>query len=212
MRTVLIFIGVYALSLIAALSIGIQLAEYFNSQEEFIAVMLALMIFSAIAVVAFAIGYRLATNVRALGLVAVALAVVAVIVEELPAPAESFAQRSTNPVMVGSAQNNAIAAELLIPAFVMLLIQWALIRRRWLVVRGLEHRTAWPWLTVILAGVVGLNRLGIEIVGAAVRQSVTDWFAGLWLMVTLGAAALLVVMGAVEYYMRRRRLARRAAA
>ena len=131
MRTVLIFVSVYLLSLLAAFIVGIQLADFFRSQEEFIAIMMALIIFSLLAIVAFAIAYRLAKTVRLLGVVAISLAVAAVVLEELPALAEAFAQRSTNPFRLAGAQDIAIAAMLLIPGFVMLLIQWPLLRRRW---------------------------------------------------------------------------------
>jgi hypothetical protein len=137
-RTVLIFIVVYKLSLLAAFAAGRQIAAYFFFQDEFTAVLIALGIFSAVAIAAFAAAYVLAPRVRLLGYVALALAVIAIVIEELPALAEAFAKRSTNPAMIGSTQDNAIAATMLIPAAVMLLIQWAFIRRRWLVARGVE--------------------------------------------------------------------------
>jgi hypothetical protein len=209
MRTILIFVGVYILSLIAAYTVGIQLADYFFLQEEFIAVLFVLEIYSLVAIVAFAAVYVVARNVRWLGYTAIVLGVLALIITELPALADAFARRSTNPALVGSAQDKAIAASLLLPASVMLLIQWPLLRRRWLVARGLDHRMTWPWITTAVAGGVGLNRLGIEIVGAAVSQSATDWFAELWLYVALGAAGILVIAGLIEWQIRRRWIARR---
>lgn len=211
MHTVLIFAGAFLLSLTAAFSAGIQLTDYFNSTEEFIAVMMALILFAPAALAAFAVAYTLAHRVRVLAIVALALMALAVSLVGLPALAEAFARRSTNPFLTGSAQDRAIAAELLIPAAVMLSIQWALLRRRWLVAHSLEHRTAWPWITIIVAALIGLSRPGIDIIGSAIRPSATDWFAGLWLIVMLGAAVAVVVIGALEMYIRRRRLARAAA-
>ena len=137
----------------------------------------------------------------------VALAVIAIVIEELPALAEAFAKRSTNPAMIGSTQDNAIAATMLIPAAVMLLIQWAFIRRRWLVARGVEYRTRWPWITIAFAGLVGLNPLGIELIGSALRQSVTDYFATLAALIVLCAVGLLATLGALEVFLCHRHLA-----
>ena len=212
MRTVLIFVSVYLLSLLAAFIVGIQLADFFRSQEEFIAIMMALIIFSLLAIVAFAIAYRLAKTVRLLGIVAISLAVAAVVLEELPALAEAFAQRSTNPFRLAGAQDIAIAAMLLIPAFVMLLIQWPLLRRRWLAARGAEYRTAWPWITITVAGLIFLNRLGFDVIASAIRQSPDDMLATFWLKVTVGIAATLLSLGLIEWGRRRRRLAQRTAA
>jgi hypothetical protein len=165
--------------------------------------------FSAVAIAAFAIAYVLAPRARLFGYVALGLAVIAIVIEELPALAEAFAKRSTNPAMIGSTQDNAIAATMLIPAAVMLLIQWAFIRRRWLVARGVEYRTRWPWITIAFAGLVGLNPLGIELIGSALRQSVTDYFATLAALIVLCAVGLLATLGALEIFLRRRHLARR---
>jgi hypothetical protein len=142
MRTILIFVAVYILSSLAAYAAGRQIADFFFLQDEFTAVLMALMIFSSVAIAAFAAAYVLVSRARPLGYVAIALAVVAVVIEELPVLAEAFAKRSTNPVMIGDTQINAIAATMLVPTAVMLLIQWPLIRRRWLVARGAEYRSA----------------------------------------------------------------------
>jgi hypothetical protein len=150
-RSILIFAGVYILSLVLAYAVGMQVAEYFLLQDEFIVVMFALALFSFVVIAVFAAIYIVQPKVNWLGYGAIGLALVAFGIEELPALGDAFARRSTNPYLVGSAQDRAIAASLLLPAFVMLLIQWPLLRRHWLIARGLEHRMLWPWFTIALA-------------------------------------------------------------
>lgn len=212
MRTVLVFLGAYFLSLFVAVVIGVQLAIYFRSQEEFIAVLLALIIFSLLAVIVFALAYRLAKNVRVLGFTGLALGVAAVVIEELPALAAAIATRSTDPYMIGSAQDLAITLELLVPAFAMLLIQWRLLRRHWLAAHGLEHRTPWPWLTIVAAGLLLCNTVAFDIMGSAIRQAPDDMLATFWLKISIAVAALLIGAGIMESNLRRRHLARKAAA
>src|ERR1041385_4180453 len=126
MRPVLVFVGVSVLSLIASYAVGLQLADYFPLQEEFVAVLLALQILALIAIIAFAIVYMVQPSVKWLGITTIALAVIAVVITVLPALADAFARRSTNPGMVGSAQDRAILASMLLPAFTMLIVQWPL--------------------------------------------------------------------------------------
>ncbi len=209
MQTILTFIGVYILTLLIALFIGIQLADFFHSQEEFIAVLMAQVLFSLAAIITFAIVYRLAANVRRLGLAALGLVIAAVLLEELPALAEMIATRSTSPYTLGSAHDVAIAAELLIPALVLIVIQWRLLRWRWLVAHNLEHRSTWPWITMVVAGAVLCNRLAMEIISSAVRQAPDDMLAAFWLKISIAVAAVLICAGMMERNMRRRRLARR---
>jgi hypothetical protein len=212
MRSILVFAGVYILSLVIAYVVGMQVAEYFLLQEEFIVVMFALALFSFVAIAVFAVVYVVQPNVKWLGYGAIGLAFVAFGIEELPALADAVARRSTNPYLVGSAQDRAIAASLLLPAFVMLLIQWPLLRRRWLVARGLEHRMLWPWFTITLACLLALNRGGLELIGSVLRQSPTDWLVGLWKLILAIACGALLVVALIEWWLRRRWLARRAAA
>ena len=211
MRTVLTFIGAYLLTLLIALFIAIELADFFRSQEEFIAVLLAQVLFSLIALVTFALAYRFAGHVRALGLAAIGLGLAAVLLEELPALGEMVATRSTDPYTLGTAHDLAITAELLVPAFVLVLIEWRLLRRRWLAARKLDTASTWPWVTMSVAGLVLCNRLTFEIVSSAVRQAPDDMLATFWLKVSIAVAALVIGIGIMERNMRRRRLARRAA-
>jgi len=211
MRSILIFAGIYILSLAAAYAAGSEVAAYFFLDDEFNVVILALALFSVVAIALFAVIYAVQPNVKWLGYSALALAVAAVGIEQLPAAADVFARRSTNPYLVGDEQDRALAASLLLPAFVMLLVQWPLLRRRWLVARGLEHRMLWPWCTVALAGLLALSRLGLEVIGSVVRQSSTDWLTGLWTAILTIASGVLLVLALLEWWLRRRWLARRAA-
>ena len=212
MRSTLIFGGVYILSLVAAYAVGIQLAAYFFLQEEFIAILLALMLFSLLAIAVFAVLYVVQPDVKWLGYGAIGLAVVALGIEQLPALADDFARRSTNPYLVGDAQDRATAASFLLPAFVMLPIQWALLRRHWLVARGLEHRMLWPWFTIVLACLLAFSRIGLAVIGSVLRQSSTDWLVGLWTTILAIACGVLLVLALIEWWLRHRWLARRAAA
>jgi hypothetical protein len=212
MRSILIFAGVYILSLAVAYAVGIQLAEYFFLQNEFIVVMFALVMFSFVAITVFAVVYAVQPNVKWLGYGAIGLALLAFAIEELPALADAFARRSTNPYLVGSTQDRAIAASLLLPAFVILLIQWSLLRRRWLVARRLEHRMLWPWFTITLACLLALNRGGLELIGSVFRQSPTDWLVGFVTLILAIACGALLVLALIEWWLRRRWLARRASA
>jgi hypothetical protein len=211
MRSILIFTGIYILSLVVAYAVACELAAYFFLQDEFIAVLFALALFSLLAIAVFAVLYVVQPNAKRLGYGAIGLAIVAFGVEQLPALADAFARRSTNPYMVGDAQDQALAASFLLPALIMLLVQWSLLRRRWLVAHRLEYRMLWPWFTIILACLLALNPLGLALIGSVIRQSSTDWLVGLWTTIVAIACGVLLVLALIEWWLRRRWLARRAA-
>lgn len=211
MRSILIFAGVYIVSLVAAYAAGSEVAAYFFLEEEFDVIASVLALFSLLAIAVCAAIYAAQPNVKWLGYGAIGLAVVAFGIEQLPVLTDPIAARSTNPYLVGTALDRAIAASLLLPALVMLLVQWPLLRRRWLVARGLEHRMLWPWFTIALAGLLALSRPGLEVIGSVVRHSSTDWLVGLWTVILAVASAVLAVLALIEWWLRRRWLARRAA-
>jgi hypothetical protein len=117
-RSTLIFAGVYAVSFVLAYAAGVQVAGYFFLEEEFGAVLFASALFSLVAIAVFAVVYAVQPNVRWLGYAALGLALVAFGVAQIPALLDALALRSTNPYLVGSAQDRAIAASFLLPAFV----------------------------------------------------------------------------------------------
>jgi hypothetical protein len=70
-------------------------------------------------------------------------------------------------------------------------------------------KSPWPWFTLILTVVVIFNPYGLEIVSSAIRYSPTDWFRDLWVMITLAGAAILVILGLIEWRIRKTMTTRR---
>ncbi|CAN0334446.1 unnamed protein product [Phaeothamnion confervicola] len=208
MSAMVALLGAFLLSLFVALLAALQLADYFGTGEEFILVMLAIMVFTGLAMAVFALVSAWTKQPRALGWTAAALAVLAAALVALPSLIETVASRSTNPFTVGI-ENTWIAIELLVPAFLAILIQWGLVRHRWLRLRGAEELTRWPWVTTVIAGLVVLNPFGLAVVGAALKYSVIDWLRDLWLMVAGIGTAVLVAMACIETYIRGRMLRKR---
>lgn len=130
MRTVLAFIGVYLLSVFVAFVIGIQLAISFMLREEFIAVLFVLEIYSLVAIVAFAFVYGFAREARWFGYAGLTLAILAVALSLFPSFLD-IGRRGTA-VLSMSKQDVVLLACLILPVVAMLLIQWFLLRRRWL--------------------------------------------------------------------------------
>ena len=210
MRSILIFAGIYIVSVVVAYAAGFEVAGYFFLDDEFNVVTFVLALFSVFAIAVLAVIYAVQPDVKWLGYGALGLAIVALGIEQLPALADAFARRATNPYLVGDAQERAIAASVLLPALVMLLVQWPLLRRRWLAARGFEHRMLWPWFTIALAGLLALSRPGLEVIGSVVRHSSTDWLVGLWAVILAVACGVLLVLALIEIWLRRRWLTRRA--
>ena len=129
----------------------------------------------------------------------------------LPGLVEKVAARSTNPHTVGI-ENTYITLELLIPALLAVLVQWGLLRRRWLRARGAESLTLWPWITTLIGALVVLSPPGLAFIGSAINRSPTNWLRDLALMIVLAGVMVLVVMAAIECYIRRRTLRRRLSA
>lgn len=61
-----------------------------------------------------------------------------------------------------------------------------------------------PWFTLIVALVAGLSPPGQEIIGAALRYSVTDWMRDLWVAVTVSYVAITIILSLIEWFIRRR--------
>ncbi len=210
MATVFAFLGMLLLSIVVALLAALQLGDYFGATDEFVLEMLAIVVFAAGSMAAFAVASAATRSARVFTVVAVALAIVAVASVVATPLIETIALRSTNPDNFG-AQGIQIALELMVPALLTVLIQWGLTRRRWLRSRGLEDLTRWPWVTTVVAGLVVLNPLGLDILAAAVRPLATDWLRDLWLMVAGAGVLVLIAMGGIECYIRGHMLRRRMA-
>jgi hypothetical protein len=211
MAEVLAFLGILLTSLLVGILAALQLADFFRTDEEFILVAMALAIFAVGALALFALVYTRARRSRTLAITALDLVLVALVLSSMPILVSWIGEHSTNPFNVGTTQNIQITLELLVPAVLIVLVQWGLVRRRWL--RGVaeEDLTRWPWITTAVAGLAILNPLGLAIVSAAFRPSVTDWLQPFWTAVTGAAAVVLIVMVAIECYIRGRMLRRRMA-
>jgi len=199
MATLFSFILAFIVSLLAGNAAAYALAIYLRSTEEFIAVLVVLVLAALVSIVVFAVVYLLARHPRVFNHVAWGLAVLVTVLAALAELSDPIFGRS--PVL-----------ELLLPSWIVILIQWGWVRRRWGRTGPPGARemamTRWPWIVTAVALVVVLNPGGLAVIEAALRQSVTDWFRSFWLGVTLGGAALVLVLAWVEYTIRGRRIER----
>jgi hypothetical protein len=199
------FLATLIVSLVVALLAALQLGDFFRAGDELLVLLVVVTSFAALAIVVFAIGYRLAPRLRTLNATAATLAVVATALATLPV--ERIAARAGVPSTTGL-ERSIIALELLVPALVTILVQWGLVRRRWLQARGEDDLTLWPWLTTVAAGLVVLNPIGLALAWAALYGASGDGLKELATTATTTVVAVLVVMGALECYIRGRRLRR----
>jgi hypothetical protein len=163
-----------------------------------------------ISIVVFAVAYAFAKRSRVFAWVAIVLVALAIALVILPSLAEWMARSSTNPYTV-RIETLYITLELLIPAILMVLVQWGLVRRRWLRKRGEEDLTLWPWIATVVAGLAILNPLGLEIISSALNPSSGNLLRQLWIVIALCGAAVLVVAALIEIGVRQRMLRRRRA-
>jgi hypothetical protein len=208
MGTVFAFLGTFLLSLFVALLAALQLVDYFLATEEFIAVLMAIVIFAIAAIVVFAVTYVAARSTRTFNIVVVILALLVLALVAAPGGLQWLADRSSNPFNM-SAKDVQITLELLVPAIILVLVQWGLVRHRWLRARGLESLTLWPWVTTAVVGLAVLNPVGLAIVSAGPRDGHTDWLRGFSPAATLVGLLLVVVAVVIECYIRMRMLRRR---
>jgi hypothetical protein len=205
------FLGIWLISLVVALLAALQLGDFFGANTEFGLVILGVMVFTIFSLLVFATAYFMARRGAVLAFVALALAVVALASVALPGPIQAIADRSANPYTVGI-ENIAIALELVIPALLAVLVQWGLVRRRWLRAAAEDDFTRWPWIATAVAGLVILNPYGLSFLQASLQHSASDLMWQFTAMVTAGVLAALLVMAWSECYIRDRILNRRLAA
>ena len=201
----------FVLSLLAALGAAAQLADYYWYGEDFSLFVAPITVFLAVSVAAFGMAGGYLGRAGGLRTVALGLAVLALALTLIPGLVGEIARRSTNPPVVLRAHDRLVATAFLLPVLIAIMIQWGVVRRGWLRAHGQDHATTWPWITCVVACVAVLNPLGLAIFGAAITQSTTDWFRGLWLTVALVIAAVLVLTGLIEWRIRSRKLRVRAA-
>ncbi len=208
MAAVFAFLGMLLISILVALLAALQLGDFFNAGGEFGLVILGVVAFTSVSLAVFALAYRVTRRVGALTVVAVALGIAALAPLALPGLIQKIADRSNNPYTVG-VENTYITLELIIPALSAVLVQWGLVRRRWLRLHGEEELTRWPWVTTAVAGLVILNPIGLAFLGGTLNRSGGDLLWEFVATVTGAGLAALLVMAWIECYIRDRMLNRR---
>jgi len=208
MSTVFVFFGILLVSLVVSFLAALQLADFFQATEEFIAVMMALLAFEFVALLIFAVAYAAVRRVGWLAAVAVLLCITVFALVALPSLMDIKAGRAALADSF-SGKSLAVSLELLVPAIIAILVQWGLTRHRWLRMRGLDDLSPWPWVTTVVAGLVILNPAGLSVVVATIRHSPTDWLWGMGATLTAGGVLVLTAMALVEYYIRGRMRSRR---
>jgi hypothetical protein len=207
MAAVLAFLGMLLISMVVALLAALQLGDFFNANDEFGVVILAVVAFTIFALAVFAVTYAVARRAAVLTVAALTLTTVA-LAPVAPGLVQTIADRSTNPYTVGI-ENTYITLELVIPALLAVLVQWGLTRRRWLRSHGDEDLTRWPWITTAVAGFVLLNPMGLAFLEGTLHRSGGDFMWEFTATVTGTVLGALLVMAWIECYIRERMLQRR---
>jgi hypothetical protein len=205
MGAVLAFLGTFLLSLFVALLAGLQLADHFRATEEFVAVIILTVVYAVVAILLFALASASARTTRPLTALAWLLAAAAVLLVLVPNAlgGRRFQDFITSP------RDRQIVLEFLLPVLLAVLVQWGLVRRRWLRTHRLEDLTRWPWFTTMVVGLAVLNPIGLDWIEAALRRPV-DWpLRQTQALATIAAAVAVIVAAALEYYIRDRMLRRR---
>ena len=202
------FLGMLLVSLVVALLAAFQFGDFFGASNEFIWVISVVVAFGVIAMAVLAVAYALISRAAELNGIALLLAVTACAIVMVPGLIRWIASHSTNPSTVGI-ENTYIRIEIVVPALIAVLVQWGLVRRRWLRTTGEDDFTRWPWVTTAAAGLAILNPIGLAFVATTINRSAADFMWGFIAAVTGAAAAVLVVMALVECYIRSRMLRRR---
>jgi hypothetical protein len=208
MAAVFAFLGMLLISMVVALLAALQLGDFFRANDEFILIIAGVAGFTAVSWIVFALAYAVARSTRMLNAVALAPGVLAFAPAVLPGLIQKIADRSTNPGTVGI-ENTYITIELIVPALAAVLVQWGLVRRRWLRTAGGDGFSLWPWVTTAIAGLVILNPLGLSLLQATLKHSASDFLWQLEATVTVSTLGVLLVMVWIECYIRDRVLRRR---
>jgi hypothetical protein len=208
MAAVFAFLGMLLISMVVALLAALQLGDFFAS-NEFGLVILLVIAFVAFALGMFAVTYAFTRSARPITWMAWLLAAVALAPSSVPGLIQMLANQSTNPFTVGT-ENMSITLELVIPALLAVLVQWGLVRRRWLRSVGDEDFTRWPWITTGLAGLIILSPYGLAFLQGTLRRGAGGDFMWEFTATVTGVVlAVLLVMAYVECYIRDRMMNRR---
>jgi hypothetical protein len=209
MAAVFAFLGMLLISMVVALLAALQLGDFFAASNEFGLVILTVMAFVAGALGLFAVTYAFTRTARPITWMAWLLAAVALMPPLLPGLIQKLADHSTNPFSVGT-ENTFITLELVVPALLAVLVQWGLVRRRWLRSIGDDDFSRWPWISTGLAGLIILSPYGLAFLqGTLGRGAGGDFMWEFTATVTGVVLAVLLVMAYVECYIRDRMMNRR---
>jgi hypothetical protein len=210
MGAFLAFLGIYLMSLFVALLVSLQFADYFAATAEFALVLMILPLFVTVSLAVFIAVNRLARGSLAFNAAGACLALLAFVPLALPLVQAATPGRAVDPFQV-AIDNSALALQLVVPALAAVLVQWGLVRRRWLRQRGEDDLSLWPWIATIIGGLAILNPYGLEAVGQAIGQGQSNWLRDAVRTAALGGTAALLVLVFVETYIRGRMLRRRLA-
>lgn len=201
MSAVLAFIGTFLLSLFVAALAALQLADYFGTTEDFVMVLIALAVFVTAGMVVLTIAGSTVRRAWLLNWTAVLLVALACVPFALPVLMQR-ADWAPPFVLAAGVKGIAVTLEFLVPALLAILVQWGLIRRRWLRRRGEDDLTAWPWFTTLVAGLAILNPIALDVLGQALSDRGGSWPRETVRTLALGGAGALIAMTLIEYYIR----------
>ena len=204
------FVGILLTSLLVAELAALSLGDFFGADSEFLLVIAGVAAFAIFSLIVFAVVYARAQRSRALNGAAILLALLAVAIVAIPGAIPWIASYSGNPFAAGD-DTPGIALELLVPSLLAVLVQWGLVRRRYLRVAGEDDLTLWPWVTTAVAGLVVLSPYGLAFIQATLKRTTGDLMWQFILQVTVGVGCALIVMAATECYIRARLMRRRKA-
>ena len=174
MAAVFAFVGMLLISLLVALLATLQLGDFFLANNEFILVIAGVVTFTVVSLAAFVVASSQATRVSHLTSVALALVLFAFTPIVLPGLIPWIAAHSTNPYSVG-VEETYITIELVIPALLAVLVQWGLVRRRWLGSAGEPDVTRWPWFATGAAALTVLSLIGLAFLGSTLKHAARDF-------------------------------------
>ncbi len=198
----LAFLGMWLLSLVVAVLAALQLGDFLRAGDELLPTVIAVTAQASITLGVLAIGYRLAQRASLLDSVAFFLAMAVVALVLWPGGAEALAASP-------KAGHTSLVLELLVPVLLAILVQWGLVRQRWLRLTDQEELSRWPWLSTMTACTVALNPLGLALIWSALHAVPREGPADLAIALVTGTACALVVIGGLECYIRWRMQRRR---
>ena len=65
--------------------------------------------------------------------------------------------------------------KLVVPALLAVLVQWGLVRRRWLRTAGQLDLTRWPWFATGAAALTVLSLIGLAFLGSTLKHAARDF-------------------------------------